>query len=82
MPRSIGMQERQLLQMMIGEGLILVVNNILITLIFGTAAGFVLVYAGKTVGADYLHWHFPAWYLFGYMVFVTAVPVAISGSKT
>ena len=78
MLRSIGMRERQLSQMIIGEGLLLAVKTIPVTAVFGTAAGYALIYAAKSIGANYLHWHFPAWYLLGYMILVTAAPAAIS----
>jgi len=78
MLRSIGMKERQLSQMIISEGLILAVRNIIITSVFGTAAGYVLIYAAKNIGLNYLHWHFPTPYLLGYIMFVIAAPVIIS----
>lgn len=78
MLRSIGMSTRQLSQMIIGEGIMLVVRNITATFVFGTAAGYVLICALKNVGANYLHWHFPIWYLLGYAVLVLAAPVIIS----
>lgn len=78
MLRSIGMSEGQLSWMMISEGLILAVKNIMVTAVFGTAAGYALIYAAKNMGADYFHWHFPVWYLLGYVIFVIAAPVFIS----
>lgn len=78
MLRSIGMSARQLSQMIIGEGVMLVVRNIIVTSIFGTAAGYALICAMKNLGATYLHWHFPIWYLLGYAVLVIAAPVIIS----
>ncbi len=79
MLRSIGMSERQLSQMIISEGIILAIKNIIVTFVFGTAAGYSLIYAMKSIGASYLHWHFPAWYLLGYVALVIAAPVIISG---
>ena len=78
MLRSIGMSTRQLSQMIIGEGIMLVVRNIFVTFVFGTAAGYALICAIKNLGANYLHWHFPIWYLLGYVVLVLAAPVIIS----
>lgn len=75
---SIGMSTRQLSQMIIGEGIMLVVRNIIVTFVFGTAAGYALICAMKNLGANYLHWHFPIWYLLGYVVFVLVAPVIIS----
>lgn len=76
---SIGMSGAQLRKMIIGEGLILAVKNIVITVIFGTAAGYVLIQTMRERAATYLHWHFPVWYLAGYAVLVVVVPVIISG---
>lgn len=78
MLRSIGMSTRQLSQMIIGEGIMLVVRNIIVTFVFGTAAGYALIYAIKNLGANYVHWHFPIWYLLGYVVLVLVAPVIIS----
>lgn len=78
MLRSIGMSTRQLSQMIIGEGIILVVRNMPVTLVFGTAAGYAVICAMKNLGANYLHWHFPICYLLGYVVLVLAAPVIIS----
>lgn len=78
MLRSIGMSTRQLSQMIIGEGIMLAVRNIIVTFVFGTAAGYALICAMKNLGANYLHWHFPTWYLLGYGMFVLAAPVIIS----
>lgn len=76
---SIGMSGGQLKKMMIGEGLILAAKNIVITIIFGTSAGYFLIRFMQTHAANYLHYHFPAWYMLGYAVLVVAVPVIISG---
>lgn len=76
---SIGMSGGQLGKMIIGEGLILAVKNIVITAVFGTAAGYILIQVMRKLAATYMHWHFPVWYLLGYMVLVVAAPVMISG---
>ncbi len=78
MLRSIGMGNGQLRNMIVGEGLILAVKNIVITATFGTAAGCLLIAAAREVGIHYLHWHFPLWYLAGYCMVVVAVPVMIA----
>lgn len=75
---SIGMSTRQLSQMIIDEGIMLVVRNMIVTFVFGTAAGYALICAMRNLGANYLHWHFPIWYLLGYVVFVLAAPIIIS----
>lgn len=76
---SIGMSGSQLRKMIIGEGFILAVKNIVITTFFGTLAGYILIWGMREWAAPYLHWHFPVWYLMGYMVLVMAAPVIISG---
>ncbi|MDE6519157.1 MAG: ABC transporter permease [Ruminococcus sp.] len=76
---SIGMSGGQLKKMIIGEGLILAVKNIVITAILGTTAGYFLIWFMHEHAATYLHYHFPIWYMLGYAVLVVAVPVIISG---
>lgn len=76
---SIGMSGSQLRKMIIGEGVILAVKNIVITICLGIPAGYILIWAMREWAAPYLHWHFPAWYLLGYVVLVVAAPVIISG---
>lgn len=75
---SIGMSNKQLSEMIIGEGVILAVKNIIITLAAGTAAGYILICLAGKAGINYLHWHFPLWYLIGYSMFVIIIPVIIS----
>lgn len=75
---SIGMSNGQLKKMIIGEGLILAARNILITAVFGTAAGCFLIWFLRELAATYLHYHFPGWYMLGYTVLVVAAPVLIS----
>lgn len=79
---SIGMSRIQMKKMIIGEGLILAVKNIFITVIFGTAAGYAAVRIMREFAATYLHWHFPGWYMLGYIVMVLLVPVIISLAVT
>ncbi len=76
--RSIGMSEKQLSKMIKSEGIILAFKNILITLIFGTAIGYLLVLLLNEVGADYMHWNFPWVYHLGYDLLTIIVPVLIS----
>ncbi|MDE5741656.1 MAG: FtsX-like permease family protein [Oscillospiraceae bacterium] len=79
---SIGMNGGQLKKMIIGEGLILAAKNIIITAVFGTAAGYVLIQIMREFAATYLHWHFPGWYILGYIAMVLIVPVLISAVIT
>lgn len=79
---SIGMSSGQLKKMIIGEGLILAAKNILITVVFGTAAGYAMIQIMRELMATYLHWHFPGWYMLGYIAMVLVVPVLISAVIT
>ncbi len=79
---SIGMSGGQLKKMIIGEGLILAVKNIIITAVFGTAAGYAMIQIMREFQATYLHWHFPVWYMLGYIAMVLVVPVLISAVIT
>lgn len=76
---AIGLSGGQLRKMIIGEGLILAVKNIIITAVFGTAAGYVMIMVMREFAVTYLHWHFPGWYMLGYAVLAVLVPVVISG---
>lgn len=82
MLRSIGMSSGQLKKMIIGEGMILAVKNIIITLTLGTAAGYAAIQIMRELVATYLHWHFPGWYLLGYLGVVLALPGIISAVMT
>ncbi len=75
---SIGMSGSQLKKMIIGEGLILAAKNIVITVVFGTVAGYAMIQIMREFNATYLHWHFPAWYMLGYVGMVLIVPALIS----
>ncbi len=79
---SIGMSGGQLKKMIIGEGLILTVKNIMITAVFGTAAGYAMIQIMREFQATYLHWHFPVWCMLGYIAMVLVVPVLISAVIT
>lgn len=79
---SIGMSGGQLKKMIIGEGLILAVKNIMITAVFGTASGYAMIQIMREFQATYLHWHFPVWCMLGYIAMVLVVPVLISAVIT
>ena len=63
-------------------GLILAVKNIMITAVFGTAAGYAMIKIMREFQATYLHWHFPVWCMLGYIAMVLVVPVLISAVIT
>lgn len=79
MMESIGMSSRQLDVMLQGEGIILAVGNIFITLLLGTSLGYLLIQAMRDIGTEYVHYHFPGWYLLGYTLIILLLPMIISG---
>lgn len=79
MMESIGMSGRQLTVMLQGEGIILAVGNIFITLLLGTTLGYLLIQAMRDIGTEYFHYHFPVWYLLGYTLVILILPMIISG---
>ena len=76
--QSVGMTRKQLAKMLRVEGLTLSAGNLLITLVLGTAAGYVMIWLLRYFGADYMHFVFPAWFFLGYAVFIVLVPVLIT----
>ncbi|MBE5961847.1 MAG: FtsX-like permease family protein [Lachnospiraceae bacterium] len=78
MLQSIGMTGKQLSRMIQAEGLILAVKNVVITIVGGSAFGYATVWLMKKVGASYMQWEFPLWYLLGYTALIIIVPVLIS----
>jgi putative ABC transport system permease protein len=76
--QSLGMTHGQLKKMIIAEGLILAVGNILITLVLGTVIGIAVINALQSVGADYMHYHFPLVYFLGYALVIMGIPILIS----
>lgn len=77
--QSIGMEKRQLASMIQVEGLLLAAGNLTITLLLGTACGYGLVKLINSIGADYMHYHFPIGFMIGYTIFIFITPVLISG---
>ena len=78
MLQSVGMTRKQLAKMLRVEGLTLSAGNLLITLVFGTAAGYLMIWLLRYFGADYMHFVFPVWLFLGYAVFILLVPVLIT----
>lgn len=78
MLQSVGMTRRQLVKMLRLEGLMLAAGNLAITLILGTAAGWILVNVFRYFGADYMHFVFPVWFFLAYAVFIVLVPVLVT----
>lgn len=78
MLQSIGLSNKQLVQMIQFEGLGLSLGNLIVTLIFGTALGYGLIRVLQHFGADYMHYRFPIGYLTIYILIITLVPMVIS----
>lgn len=78
MLQSVGMTRKQLSGMLRMEALILAGGNLLITLVIGTSAGYVMIKILRYFGAAYMHFVFPGWFFSGYAVFIVLVPVLIT----
>lgn len=78
MLQSVGMTRKQLSRMLRMEALILAGGNLLITLVIGTSAGYVMIKILRYFGAAYMHFVFPGWFFAGYAVFIVLVPVLIT----
>ena len=74
---SIGMEERQVRNMLFWESFLLALPNILITLTFGTITGFAFIsYMQKS--ASYLEYHFPITAVVLYIIGIIGIPILIS----
>lgn len=78
MLQSIGMSGKQIGQMIIGEGLILAVGNIAISVIFGSLAGYGVYRLMENMGVNYMSYHFPIGYCLIYAAVVLLVPCVIA----
>lgn len=78
MLESVGMSRKQLNRMVTLEGLILSAGNAVITLVFGTAAGYGGVMIMREFSAKYMHFHFPGWFYLGYLAVLLIVPVTVT----
>ena len=77
MLESIGMEERQVRNMLFWESFLLALPNILITLTFGTITGFAFIlFMQKT--ASYLEYHFPIIAVVLYIIGMIGIPMLIS----
>lgn len=77
MLESVGMEDRQVQNMLFGESFLLALPNILITLTLGTAAGFGFIFFMRR-SADYLEYHFPVLAVLLYMTGMIGIPLIIS----
>ena len=78
MLESIGMERRQLVRMIQGEGFIIAFYNVLVSLLLGSAAGFGIVRFMAEHGAPYLHYHFPLWCAAAYVILAAGLPALVS----
>ncbi|MDD3184158.1 MAG: ABC transporter permease [Anaerostipes sp.] len=77
MLESIGMEERQVRNMLFGESILLALPNILITLTLGTGLGFGFIYFMKN-SAKYLEYQFPVVAAILYIIGMIGIPMLIS----
>lgn len=77
MLESIGMEERQVRNMLFWESFLLALPNILITLTFGTITGFAFI-SFMQKSAAYLEYHFPINAVVLYIMGMIGIPMLIS----
>lgn len=78
MLQSIGMTERQISRMVMGEGFVLAVGNVAISLCFGSLAGYGVCRLFAFMGANYMDYQFPALYSAFYAAASVLLPCVIS----
>lgn len=76
--QSIGMTRQQLNKMVQCEAGWIAVWNIVITLSAGGFLGFLLIYGLNGIGMNYLHWVYPMWFAFLYIIVILVVPGIIT----
>ncbi len=79
--QSVGMEGRQLSRMIQYEGAMLAIWNLVVTVLFGTVAGYGLIEFMRNLGADYMHFRFPTWYLLAYSAVIVTIPIVISSAS-
>lgn len=77
MLESIGMEERQVRNMLLWECFFLALPNILITFTFGTIAGFTFISLMQK-SASYLEYHFPVIAAILYVIGMIGIPMLIA----
>lgn len=78
MLQSIGMTGGQIRTLVIGEGLVLAVGNVIVSLIFGSLLGYSVCRLFSYMGVDYMVYRFPLAYSFLYIGAVILVPCLIA----
>lgn len=74
---SIGMDRKQLIRMLIIEGILLVLPSIILTLVLGTISSYVFINILKT-SAIYLEYKFPVISVFIYTIIMLLIPIIIT----
>ena len=75
---SIGMEQRQIRRMLLGESLLLVTVTSGVTITVGTACSYGLVRMLYTTGAFYMSFRFPVLFILAYAAVLVLVPLAIT----
>lgn len=78
MLESVGMEQKQIKQMLLWESIFNALPNIVISLIDGSAAGYGIVYWMKTI-AGYMEYQFPTAAAVLYAAGMILIPVVVSG---
>ncbi|MCI7302429.1 MAG: FtsX-like permease family protein [Clostridiales Family XIII bacterium] len=78
MLQSIGMTRGQIKTLVIGEGLVLAVGNVIISLLFGSLLGYGVCRLFGYMGVDYMVYQFPLAYSLIYIGVVVLVPCLIA----
>lgn len=75
---SIGATNKQIITMIIGEGLYFSVINLVTTLTIGTAASYIMIKIMILNGIRYVSYVFPLLYIIAYSAFVLIIPLVLS----
>ena len=75
---AIGASKKQIVTMILGEGLYFAVINFASTVLFGTLAGYIMVKIMGMNGLKYMEYQFPIGYFSLYSIFVFVVPIVLS----
>lgn len=78
MLQSVGMTTKQLSRMIQTEGLMMTAGNLMITLVFGTAAGYGMIKILQYFDVDYMHFNFPVVLFLAYAVVTAVIPMIVS----
>lgn len=76
--QSVGMTGKQISCLVMGEGLLLAVGNIVISLIFGSLLGYGVCQLFDWIGIHYMNYRFPLVWSLLYIAVVVLVPCVIS----